>query len=55
MYSGLQCTCNRELPTGKPQSALSSLSRGVLPVQAKANGMELDDEPDELKDLNCKD
>ncbi len=31
-----------------------SLSKGVLPVQAKANGngMELDDEPDELKDLN---
>ncbi len=29
-----------------------SLSRGVLPVQAKANGMELDDQPDELTGLN---
>ncbi len=27
--------------------------RGVLPVQAKANGMELDNEPDELKCLNA--
>ena len=30
-----------------------SLSRGVIPTQAKANGMELDDEPDELKSLNA--
>ncbi len=28
-----------------------SLSRGVLPVQAKANGMELHDEPDDLNAL----
>ncbi len=30
-----------------------SISRGVLPVQAKSNGMELDNEPDELKCLNA--
>ena len=31
----------------------SALSRGVLPVQAKANGMELDPEPPELSCLNA--
>jgi len=29
-----------------------SLTRGVLPVQAKVNGMELDEEPPELSCLN---
>ena len=31
----------------------SSLSRGVLPVQVKANGIELDPEPPELSCLNA--